>query len=221
MGSMTQPTDASSADGSTREDAPRSTGTTSAPRDAVDAAAAGDAFAALVRWSAEVRFSDLPDDVVRRALLVLADDLGAMLAVRDDPQVAAVRATLLHPGQPAEATVFGNGRVRGERAAVAAANGAAADWAEMDEGYRPATCHGGLYVLPALLAEAEAHDRTVQELLVALVAGYEVVTRVARTWRHAEMTMHPHALLGPLGAAAGAALGQGRTPDEAVLAVSA
>lgn len=188
---------------------------------ASDAAAAGDAFAALVRWSAGVRVADLPRDVVRRALLVLADDLGAMIAVRDDPQVVAVRDSLVTAGQPAEATVFAGGRIRGERAAVAAANGAAADWGEMDEGYRPATCHGGLYVLPALLAEAEAHDRSVEELLTALVAGYEVVTRVARAYRHAEMTMHPHALLGPLGAAAGAALGQGRTPDEAVLAVSA
>jgi len=184
-------------------------------------AAAGAGFEALVRWSTTVRFADLPDDVRRRAILVLADDVAAMLAVRDDPQVSAVRNTLVYDGQPAEATVFAGGRVRGERAAVAAANGAAGDWAEMDGGYRPATCHGGLYVLPALLAEIEHGDRTVEDLLTGLVAGYEVVTRVARTWRHAEMLMHPHALLGPIGAAAGAALGSGRTPDEAVAAVSA
>src|SRR5256885_2487954 len=40
--------------------------------------------------------------------------------------------------------------------AVAAANGAAATWCELDEGYRLAPAHAGAYILPALLAEAEA-----------------------------------------------------------------
>ena len=183
------------------------------------AAAAG--FTTLARWAARLRFADLPDDVRRRALLVLADDLGAMIAVRDDPQVVAVRDGLLGTGQPPEATMFADGRRRGERAAVAAANGVAADWGEMDEGYRPATCHAGLYVLSALLAEAEPSGATVEQLLAALVGGYELVTRVARTWVHDEMIIHPHALLSPIGAAAGAALGAGRTEEEVLAAVCA
>jgi 2-methylcitrate dehydratase PrpD len=191
------------------------------PLPIADADAAATGFTELIRWGARLRFPDLPADVRQRALLVLADDLGAMIAVRDDPQVAAVRDGLLHAGQPAEATVFATGRRRGERAAVAAANGAAADWAEMDEGYRPATCHAGLYVLPALLAEAEASARTTAELLTALVAAYELVTRVARSWVHDQLLIHPHALLSPIGAAAGAALGAGRTEDVVVGAVCA
>jgi 2-methylcitrate dehydratase PrpD len=193
---------------------------TPAPSAAPTGSAAGAALATLVRWAAGVRYDDLPDDVRRRALLVLADDLGAMIAVRDDPQVTAVRDSLVTPGQAPEATVFAGGRVRGERAAVAAANGAAADWAELDEGYRPATCHAGLYVLPALLAEAEARELSGEQVVAALVAGYEVVTRVARTWRHERMTIHPHALLGPIGAAAGAAFASGLEPDECVAAVA-
>src|SRR4051794_21746268 len=186
-----------------------------------DGARAADAFSTLARWAAGVRFGDLPGDVRRRALLVLADDIGAMIAVRDDPDVDAVRAALLHAGQPEEATVFAAGRRRAERAAAAAANGAAADWAEMDEGYRPVTCHAGLYVLPALLAEAEPSGRTTEHVVAALVAGYELVTRVARAWRHDEMVLHPHALLAPIGAAAGAALGAGLPAPETVAAVSA
>jgi 2-methylcitrate dehydratase PrpD len=182
-------------------------------------AAAG--FAALARWTAGLRFDDLPDDVRRRALLVLADDIGAMIAVRDDPQVIAVRDGLLDDRQPPEATVFAAERRRAERAAVAAANGVAADWGEMDEGYRPATCHAGLYVLPALLAEAEPSGRTVQELLAALVGGYELITRVARAWVHEQMIIHPHALLSPIGAAVGAALGGRHTADEVLAAACA
>ncbi|MFA4928036.1 MAG: MmgE/PrpD family protein [Patulibacter sp.] len=193
---------------------------TPAPDAAPAAPSPGDAVATLVRWAAGVRYADLPDDVRRRALLVLADDLGAMIAVRDDPQVIAVRDSLVTAGQAPEATVFAAGRLRGERAAVAAANGAAADWAEMDEGYRPATCHAGLYVLPALLAEAEARDLSGEQLITALVAGYEVVTRIARAWRHEQLTIHPHALLGPIGAAAGAAFASGLDPDDCVAAVA-
>lgn len=193
---------------------------TSHPTSPATAPAAGVALSTLVRWASRVRYDDLPDDVRRRALLVLADDLGAMIAVRDDPQVRAVRDSLVTPGQAPEATVFAGGRVRGERAAVAAANGAAADWAELDEGYRPTTCHAGLYVLPALLAEAEARELTGEQVVAALVAGYEIVTRVARSWRHEQMTIHPHALLGPIGAAAGAALASGLEPDECVAAVA-
>ncbi len=186
-----------------------------------DDEAAAASFTALLDWASELRFSDLPEDVIRRGLLVLADDIGAMIAVRDDPQIVAVRESLLYDGQPAEATVFGAGRRRGERAAVAAANGVAADWGEMDGGYRPATCHAGLYVLSALLAEAEASGATTQQLLTALVAAYELVTRVARTWVHDELIIHPHALLSPIGAAAGAALGARLAGGEVSAAVCA
>ncbi len=191
-----------------------------APSSAAPEPSPGEALATLVRWAAGVRYADLPDDVRQRALLVIADDLGAMIAVRDDPQVTAVRESLVTAGQAPEATVFAAGRTRGERSAVAAANGAAADWGELDEGYRPATAHAGLYVLPALLAEAEARGLTGEQLVAALVAGYEVVTRIARTWRHAQMVIHPHALLGPIGAAAGAAFASGLEPDECVAAVA-
>ena len=192
----------------------------SSPTPPADEAAAA-SFTALLDWASELRFSDLPEDVIRRGLLVVADDIGAMIAVRDDPQIVAVRESLLYDGQPAEATVFGAGRRRGERAAVAAANGVAADWGEMDGGYRPATCHAGLYVLSALLAEAEASGATTQELLTALVAAYELVTRVARTWVHDELIIHPHALLSPIGAAAGAALGARLAGGEVSAAVCA
>ncbi|MGX6446843.1 hypothetical protein ACVU7I_02065, partial [Patulibacter sp. S7RM1-6] len=73
----------------------------------------GGAFGTLVRWSTTVTWGDLPEDVRRRAVLVLADDLGAMLAVRHDPQVAALRDTLVRPGQAPEARVIAGGGLRG------------------------------------------------------------------------------------------------------------
>lgn len=186
-----------------------------------DRAAAAAGFASLLRWAAGVAYADVPEEMRVRALLVLADDVAAMLAVRDDPQVAAVRRTLVREGQPAEATVFCGGRLRGERAAVAAANGAAGDWGELDEGYRPVTCHAGLYVLPALLAEAESAGVSTERVIAATVVAYEVVTRVARAWRPRQLLVHPHALLCPLGAATAAALVRGLSADACLAAAAA
>ena len=90
-----------------------------------------------------------------------------------------------------------------DRFSAAVANGAAADWCELDEGYRRATCHAGLYVIPALIAEAEATGASTEDTLRALVLGYEVVARFARAFPPKTLVLHPHASLAAIGAAAG------------------
>ena len=169
------------------------------------AAAAADGVTALVRWAAGVDFASLPDAVWRRAGLVVADNLAAVVAARDEPELRPLRDQLLRRAAPPEATVFQGGRARTDRYSAAVANGAAAGWCELDEGYREVPCHGGLYVLPALWAEAEAEGRTVREMLRALAIGYEVVTRFARGFRFPGQRIHPHAALPAIGAAAGVA----------------
>ena len=164
-----------------------------------------DGVRALSRWASGVEFDAMPEAVTRRAALVVADDLAAVVAARDEPELRPLHDQLLSAGAAAEATVFRGGRARTDRYSAAVANGAAADWCELDEGYRKAPCHGGLCVLPALWAEAEAEGRTVRELLRALVIGYEVVTRFARGFPFPDLKLHPHATLPAIGAAAGVA----------------
>ena len=169
------------------------------------AAAVADGIMVLSRWAAEVDLSSLPEAVWRRAALVVADNLAAVVAARDEPELRPLHEQLLSTGAVAEATVFRGGRSRTDRYSAAVANGAAADWCELDEGYRKAPCHGGLCVLPALWAEAEAEGRTVREMLRALAIGYEVVTRFARGFPFPDTMLHPHATLPAVGAAAGVA----------------
>lgn len=167
--------------------------------------AVADGVTALGRWAAEVDFAALPDAVWRRAALVVADNLAAVVASRDEPELRLLGDQLLRRAAPPEATVFQGGRPRTDRYSAAVANGAAAGWCELDEGYREVPCHGGLYVLPALWAEAEAEGRTVREMLRALAIGYEVVTRFARGFRFPDQRLHPHAALPAIGAASGVA----------------
>lgn len=158
----------------------------------------------LVRWAWEQR--SLPPAVRARSAQVLADDLAATIAARDEPEVAAFQRRTLETAALAEATIWRGGQARTDRMSAAVANALAGDWLELDEGYRPVACHAGLYVLPALLAEAEATDLTCADVLHALAIGYEVVTRIARAWTQRELTMQAHGRYAALGAAAGLAL---------------
>ena len=69
--------------------------------------------------------------------------------------------------------------------------------------------HAGIYVLPALLAEAEATSMPTREVLRVLVMAYETVTRFARTFPTITQTFHPHAAYSAVGAAAAIGLARG------------
>jgi len=174
-----------------------------------DGRAVVDDLRRLTAWAASVRLESLPQPVLRRGAVILADDFGAIVAARDEPQIACFHDRVLARPAMAEATVFRGGRVRTDRVWAAAANAVAACWLELDEGYRPVPCHAGLHVLPALMAEAEAVCLPVQEVLRCLVLAYEIVTRVARCWNAPALVMHTHAQYCALGAAMGVGLARG------------
>lgn len=161
----------------------------------------------------------LGDDQLRRkATLVVVDDLAAMIASQGHAEIRALTQRAVEAGGAQESTVLAGHRVPREKAA--AINAAAAAWDELDEGYRPATCHGGLYTVPAVLAEAEATDRSTAEVLSAVIVGYEVVTAFARVLPPPRpLVLHPHATLSPIGAAA--ALTWLRTRDAAAVMAAA
>ena len=174
--------------------------------DADARALAADATRTLIAWAAGVQAQDIPDAVLRRAALVLSDNLAATVAAEAEPEVQAAQAKLTERSIAQEATVFNRAAARVDRYAAAAANGTAATWCELDEGYRLAPAHAGVYILPALLAEAEATGADTLQVLRALTLGYEIVGRCAQAFPFAAMTVHPHAAFGTLGAAAGIGL---------------
>ena len=169
----------------------------------------------LGQWITATRLEDIPVPILQRAVRVLADDMGAIIGARDEPEVAAFHARILAASTTQQSTVWrgraGNGNVatRTDRRNAGAANGLAADWLELDEGYRVTPCHAGLYVVPALLAEAEATNLPFGQLLRALVLGYEFITRIARSWTPGGLTMQSHGRYGAIGAAAAVALARG------------
>lgn len=184
-------------------------------------ACSAEAIKALMTWAAGFSHDAIPGPVRARAALVLADDLGAMVAAAGEPPVARMRAVLVRSSGRPEATVFAPGSPSLDRASAAAANGLAATWCELDEGYRGAPCHAGAYILPALLAEAEAEARSVARVLAALALAYEITVRCARAFPFATMTVHPHAAFATIGAAAGIGILRGFSSTRLLDAVSA
>lgn len=163
----------------------------------------------LAEWAHDISFDDIPAEVSASAALVLFDDIAAMVAAREEPELARLQDGLLTHRALEEATVFRGGRTRTDRYSAAVANGAASDWCELDEGYRVTSCHAGIYILPALLAEAEATALPAKQVIRSLVVAYEVVTRFARTFPTITQTFHPHAAYAAIGAAAATGLARG------------
>lgn len=175
----------------------------------------------LAAWAAATPASAIPREVMARAVRVLADDLSAIVGAREEPEVRIFHEKTLSRVLHEEATLFRGGRRRADRIQAAVANAVAADWLELDEGYRVTPCHAGLYVIPALLAEAEARNLRFEELLRVLVLGYELVTRVARAWTPRAATMQSHGRYAAIGAAAASALSQKKAPQRIIDAIGA
>jgi 2-methylcitrate dehydratase PrpD len=127
---------------------------------------------------AGLRFADLPHEVVVKAKQIVLDALGCQLACTTLPhgQIAIAYARA-HAGRP-DATVIGSDvKTTVEHAALV--NGIQGHGDEIDEsliGFG----HASAVLVPAVLAVGERERATGRDLIAALVAGYDVASRLAR-----------------------------------------
>lgn len=155
----------------------------------------------LAAFAAALDFTKLPDRVREQAHWIAADTFGAIAAGSAEPEVRAFATRCAT--EPGAASLVGMGRSTSvDRAALV--NGAAGTFLEMDEGNRFSRGHPSIHVLPAVLAYAEAHGSSGAEVMAALVAGYEVGSRIGAA-ANLRGSMHPHGTWGTVGAAAGVA----------------
>lgn len=175
----------------------------------------------LCEWATACRWEDMPEPVRKRAVLVLLDDISVMIAGSLEPEPARYREKVLSRLRCAESVVFAVGLPAADRFQAASLNALAGNWCELDEGFRRTICHAGIYVLPALLAEAQALGLRYTQVLRALVLAYEVVTRIAMSFRFAQPAVHGHALWSSIGAAAGVVIARGGNAAELFGAVTA
>ncbi|MFC4115308.1 MmgE/PrpD family protein [Nonomuraea zeae] len=172
-----------------------------------------------VRVASELDLAHVPEPTLRRALLVIADTVAVATAGARTPEIAALVAldehdALVTPvdraGAGHTATVLTTPHRRAHPAHAAFINATAGTSLELDEGMRP-TGHPGMHVIPAALAVAERAHATGADLVRAVLAGYEVSSRLFRAFR-LRQGVHPHGHIGAVGAAVAVALLDGTDP---------
>jgi 2-methylcitrate dehydratase PrpD len=164
---------------------------------------AAERFAA---WALELDLDAVPPDVVAAAKLHVLDVLGCGLAAHGLGVATEGRTAMTELGGEPEASVIGLGsRLPAPNAAFA--NAMLCHGLDFDDTHSDSVSHVSTVVVPAALALAEARDADGGELLTAIVAGNEIVTRIGMATPGAfhARGFHPTAICGIFGATAAAA----------------
>ncbi len=132
---------------------------------------------ALTRFVAETRWEEIPDGVQTHAKLVFLDTLGVILAGSAQPEVQGIRETLC-ANSGTGATVYAHGWPGSDARQAALLNGLAGRSIELCEGHRYVSCQGAIQILPTVLALGEQLQRSGDELLSALILGYDTAVRI-------------------------------------------
>jgi 2-methylcitrate dehydratase PrpD len=173
--------------------------------------------AAFAEFAAALRLEDVPSEVLERGRTILLDCIGCIVAGQRAAEMDAL--VRIEAGRGAgPATVIGRNLAL-PREAAAFLNGTAGTWHDLDEGNLHTKGHPGIQILPAAFAEAETADRSGAELLLSLIAGYEVGCRVYGATA-ARLAVHPHGTFGPLAAAVALAKQRRLPPDGIAQAIA-
>lgn len=167
----------------------------------------------LGEWAAALRFEQIPAEVLASAQDRVLDILGICVAARGADAGSAVRKLRDEwgPGRP-EAGFVGE-PLRGPAAVAAMVNGTYAHSLDFDDTHLPSVVHPSAPLVPAVLAQAEASGVGGREALTALVAAYELNTRLAMAQYDAELGnsvffehgLHATSILGTVAGAAACA----------------
>ncbi|HEX9810307.1 MAG TPA: MmgE/PrpD family protein [Alphaproteobacteria bacterium] len=131
----------------------------------------------LCAYLAEALSRPLTPEVGEKGKHHLLDTLAAMVSgARLGPGEMAVKYISALGGEP-EAVVVGTG-LRTTAINAALANGMMAHADETDDSHLRSRSHIGCSVVPAALAMAERKDRSGEDLLRAVVLGYDIAARV-------------------------------------------
>lgn len=141
-----------------------------------------------------LEYADLPQSAVQQAVSMIVDGIACGLAATTSPIAAALRAW--RGNGAGSHAVFGDRATTDARSAILA-NGTLIHALDFDD-----IPHFAAVELPPALALLEENDVSGEELIVAVVAGFEVAARVTTMLAHGR-PQHP---IGTVGAVASAAV---------------
>ena len=191
------------------------------PREGSGAGSSPSISRQFARWVAGLRYEDLPPDVVDRAKGLTLQALASALLGSQLPagRQAIDLVTREEAGVPSGATILVDGATATKAGAVFANSELILAGGKWDT-FRMLT-HPGTCIIPCAFAAAETENASGREFLTGLVAGYEVMERMAADFIPTMMARGFHAgpVFGIFGAAVAAAKIRGLDEDEVTNAI--
>jgi 2-methylcitrate dehydratase PrpD len=142
----------------------------------------------LATWVADLKFDDVPQNVIERAKHLLLDGLGCALVGAQLPWSRIATDGVLGLEGAGDTVVIGTGHTTSAPAA-AVLNGTFIQGFELDDFHPIAPLHSCSLLIPALLSTATVQPETTTGagLLLAAITGFEVGPRVGYTLHGAQM----------------------------------
>jgi 2-methylcitrate dehydratase PrpD len=176
---------------------------------------------AIAQFISQIRYEDIPAEVVARIKPLILDSFGCALYGTDLEWSRILRATLGQVDTTKACRVWGTPEFLSAPHA-ALVNGTLIQSFELDDVHRQGVLHVGAVTLPPLLAVTELRPGlSGRDFLAAAVAGYEIGPRVGKCMgpQHIGQGWHSGATVGVFSAAAGAARALSLSADQAVHAL--
>jgi 2-methylcitrate dehydratase PrpD len=162
----------------------------------------------LADFISGLEYENLPSDVVEKTKETILDYVGALLASCSRGSILSERLIelIIRNGGTQEATILGR-KVKVPVINAVLCNGVLSHVVELDDGHRVARGHPGVTVISSALAVSEYLGLNGKEFITAIVAGYDILVRVAFSVNpsHLERGFHTTGTCGTFAAAAAAA----------------
>ncbi len=162
-----------------------------------------------------LKFSNIPAYVIDKAKLHLLDTLGVSAAGTAEPHIRSILSAIKRFGGSPESTILWyGGKYPPPMAAMV--NGSLAHALDYDDTHLPSIMHLSSPIVTAVLSMGEALHASGSESLTALVAGYEVASRLGMAVRGKfhERGFHATSVCGVFGTALAAGKLLGLSPEK-------
>lgn len=176
----------------------------------------------LADFYVNLKYASLSNSVINKTRFSLVDFLAVLcVGYKEGELTPIINKYLLGLGGIPESTIL---CVQKKVPAIYAAfsMGVMSHTVELDDGHRFGTSHPAVAVIPAVLSVAERNSKSFQDILMAIIVGYDLMLRLARGINpsHLRRGFHSTGTCGSIGAAGACAYLMELTKTEMTYAIS-
>lgn len=161
----------------------------------------------LSSYFANLKYDDLPEDVIREVKRSILDSLGCIIAGSQVSEVENLKNFFDNENEQNDVNLIGFNNKSSVYEGLLL-NGTMGHAVEMDDVHKRAKAHAGAVVVPTALTVSDKLNSSGKELLMSVLNGYEIMLRIGRginATEHRLKGWHATGTCGSFGAAAAVA----------------